>query len=560
MNSLVSNTNNTGELQGKQSQVAALYARVSTSRQEQQATIESQIEETKRRILSDGNIIPPEHIYIDNGWSGEIIERPSLDAMRDAATEGHFKLLYVYDRGRLSRRFVHQEVILDELREKEVEFISLHDIEAKTPEEMMMQSMMGIFHEYERFKIAERFRRGKLYKAKSGALINGNAKYGYRYIKRTDTTPARVEVNEEEARVVRMVWHWFGYEGMSINNIKRRLYDLGIPPRKRKSKFWTKGPIRRLLSCETYVSGIVYYNKSEAVVPKKPRTNGKYKKIKKSSRRRRPREEWIPYRVTPLIEDVSLYDKIKKKLSYNKRYARKNRRFDYLLTGKIYCSCGNRRAGDGSSKHGHFYYRCSERIHKIRKKDRKCHAKGVNAQVLDKAVWKELKKYLTKPELIKKHAKKWLKSQAHQDSNLKEKQRLNELIAKVVSEEERYAKAYGSGSLEFDQFTELMKQTKRRKTSLQKQLVEVEQRVEQQLTDVEFEELASEATKVIKSLDLDNKKQVIRDIIEKVTILERSRVEICAHIPIALTSTEKLGYEPISRNCRIAEYRKIDSF
>lgn len=52
-------------------------------------------------------------------------------------------------------------------------------------------------------------------------------------------------------------------------------------------------------------------------------------------------------------------------------------------------------------------------------------------------------------------------------------------------------------------------------------------------------------------LDLSNKLQVIRDIIGKVVIKERSEVEVICHISLtqlSLTSAEKLEHEPISRD------------
>ena len=95
--------------------VAALYARVSTARQEEQETIDPQIDEIKNRIIADGNIISPENVFQDDGWTGEMLQRPGLDAMRDAAQEGGFQVLYVYDRGRLSRVFAYQEIIIEEI-------------------------------------------------------------------------------------------------------------------------------------------------------------------------------------------------------------------------------------------------------------------------------------------------------------------------------------------------------------------------------------------------------------------------------------------------------------
>ena len=95
-------------MENKSPLVAAIYIRVSTGRQENEETIDSQLDEVKKRVMADGNVIPEENIFKDDGWTGEMLQRPGLDAMRDAASVGKFQVLYVYDRGRISRVFFHQ--------------------------------------------------------------------------------------------------------------------------------------------------------------------------------------------------------------------------------------------------------------------------------------------------------------------------------------------------------------------------------------------------------------------------------------------------------------------
>ncbi|PIS13841.1 hypothetical protein COT65_01965 [Candidatus Shapirobacteria bacterium CG09_land_8_20_14_0_10_47_13] len=536
----------------------ALYARVSTGRQENEQTIESQLDEVKKRIADDGNTLLPQNIFIDDGWSGEIMARPSLDLMRDAAKEGGLEALYVYDRGRLSRTFAHQEIIIEELADRDIKFISLHDVQADTPEARALQSMQGVFHEYERVKIAERMRRGKLFKAKNGVIINGSPLYGYKFVRNDPKEPVNCVVNEDEAKAVRLIWDWFVVDRVSINQILKKLYDLGIKPRKRKSDFWTKGPITRILKCDTYATGKAFYNKSESVVAKNPIKDTKYKKIKKTSRRLREREDWIAFDVPRLINDYSLYEKIQKILDFNQKYASKKRKYNYLLSGLIYCGCGNRRSGDGSSKYGHFYYRCIDRLRSYPYLS-KCTSSGVNAALLDATVWHELKKRLFNCSIMRKYAEKWLKSFSVMDSEgMLEKQRLTAMITKTKEEENRYSKAYGAGTLAFEQFQELMKDAKKRKISYQKQLVDLAEKSAQITVKIEVDELVEEVKKVIENLDFTEKFKVVRDIIDKVIVSERSGAEVWAHLPLPAIITEKLGYEPERRHCWATQRWQVD--
>src|SRR6516164_11307368 len=59
---------------------AALYARVSTDRQKEDQTIESQLFELKKQIARSGNVLVKE--YIEDGHTGREIDRPALDELR----------------------------------------------------------------------------------------------------------------------------------------------------------------------------------------------------------------------------------------------------------------------------------------------------------------------------------------------------------------------------------------------------------------------------------------------------------------------------------------------
>ncbi|MBM3283960.1 recombinase family protein, partial [Candidatus Gottesmanbacteria bacterium] len=165
--------------------ICGLYARTSTGRQEKEETIDSQIAEIKERIKQDGNVLAENLVFIDDGWSGSILARPALDLLRDAVKRKEIEVIYIYDNGRLSRDFTNLLVLLREFEEAEIKLISLHDINPTNPEEGVMQKVMGVFHDYERTKIAERFRRGKLFKARNGNIVHGDAPYGYTYIYKT---------------------------------------------------------------------------------------------------------------------------------------------------------------------------------------------------------------------------------------------------------------------------------------------------------------------------------------------------------------------------------------
>ena len=91
---------------------------------------------------------------------------------------------------------------------------------------------------------------------------------------------------------------------------------------------------------------------------------------------------------------------------------------------------------------------------------------------------------------------------------------------------------------------------KKRKLAYQTQLDGISSQMNQeQINTIELDEMCLEATKVLKGLDYSNKTKVVRDIIDRITIKERSGVEVCGHIPLFI---QKLGDEPTSRDSRFA--------
>jgi site-specific DNA recombinase len=104
-----------------------------------------------------------------------------------------------------------------------------------------------------------------------------------------------------------------------------------------------------LLRNKTYI-GETHYGASYAVVPERPLKREGYRRVKKTSRRMRPEEEWIKIR-TPALIEAAIFDRAQRQLRENPKLARRNRKNEYLLSGKIRCVCGVPRGAEGP-KHG----------------------------------------------------------------------------------------------------------------------------------------------------------------------------------------------------------------
>src|SRR5471030_2259726 len=93
----------------------AIYARVSSDRQAQEQTIDSQVSALRERVAGDGHTLDDALCFLDDGISGSTLRRPALERLRDLAYVGGFQKLYVHSPDRLSRNYAYQVVVVDEL-------------------------------------------------------------------------------------------------------------------------------------------------------------------------------------------------------------------------------------------------------------------------------------------------------------------------------------------------------------------------------------------------------------------------------------------------------------
>lgn len=260
----------------------ALYARVSTEAQEARGTIGSQLDVIKARIAEEGHELVAE--FSDDGFSGARLDRPGLDALRDAAEAGLFEAVWCLSPDRLARAYAYQMLVLDELERFHVRMLftdapALDD----DPQARLLTQIQGVIAEYEKAKIAERYRRGKLWRSRGGEIISWKTPYGYRRVPRVAEVPAHLEVFESEAIIVRRIFEDYVAGGHSIRQICR-LLNVDKVPSPTGNPVWGHSTVSRLLRNEAYV-GRVYYNRTESV----PTTS----KRGRRSNLQRPRQERV---------------------------------------------------------------------------------------------------------------------------------------------------------------------------------------------------------------------------------------------------------------------------
>ena len=127
----------------------AIYARVSGEGQERRRTIRSQVQALRARTAKEGHELVAE--FLDDGYSGARLDRPGLDALRDAAEAGVIEAVWCLTPDRLARSFAYQMLVLDELDRLgcKVNFTDAPQID-DDPQARLLTQMQGVIAEYER--------------------------------------------------------------------------------------------------------------------------------------------------------------------------------------------------------------------------------------------------------------------------------------------------------------------------------------------------------------------------------------------------------------------------
>ena len=369
----------------------ALYARVSTEAQEQQKTKDSQLDEL-REICKDFHIVKE---YVDEGWSGGTLVRPALDQLRDDAKEGFFEAVYIHSPDRLARKYIYQGIVLEELEKENIEVNFLDKKVSDDPEDQLHFGLLGLIAQYEKAKILERTRRGRIYKARKKGMVGHIPAYGLKYFRRTsEKKDGYFKIDKKEAEIVDLIFDLY-IEFQSITRVQKELLLRKIETRK-GNKIWSRSTIGDMLRDEVYL-GRGYYGKKQSVET----DNGKkYNKKVKTGTKLRDRKEWIPLKFPILIDDENRFNLVQKILSKKYKPFGKSKYF-YLLSGLIRCAnCDSTFVGARTGNN--VYYRCSDRRKQL-PLPQECRVKFMRAEDLDNAAWKEINEKITKPETLLPH-------------------------------------------------------------------------------------------------------------------------------------------------------------
>jgi len=510
---------------------AAIYARVSSEHQADAQTIASQVAALHDRVTTDGLIVPATLQFLDDGYSGATLVRPALERLRDAAATGTIDRLYVHSPDRLARKYAYQVLLVEELGRCGVEVIFLNRELGRSPEDDLLLQVQGMMAEYERAKIVERHRRGKLHAARSGAVnVLSGAPYGYRYVTKHDGGgQARYDVLPEEARVVRQVFEWVGRDRLSIGEVCRRLMQAGERTRTGRT-VWERSVVWAMLKNPAYMGSAAFGKTRQG--PLRPQLRAQRGRPLQPRRAASdydvPATEWMHIAV-PAIVEPAVFAAVQEQLQDNRRHARQSRRgARYLLQGLLQCQhCGYAFYGKPLSpsarkgrERAYAYYRCLGTDAYRFGGERLCPNTQVRTDRLELAVWHEVCALLAHPERLAQEFHRRLHAdgqQHHQERRALESQggKLQQGLARLID-------SYAEGLIDKQEFEPRVKRLRQRLAQIDAQcqrLAEEEtlQR-ELQLIISRLDEFAAQVTQNLEALEWSRKRDIIRALVRRVEI------------------------------------------
>lgn len=378
-------------------------------------SIGNQVELCKEYINTHIENISPDNIivYEDEGFSGGNLNRPAFKKMIEAAKKRQFKAIIVYRLDRISRNVSDFSGLIEELSRLDIDFISIKEqFDTGTPMGRAMMYIASVFSQLERETIAERIRDNMRELAKTGRWLGGTTPTGYASDAVKSVTidgkakkSCKLKLIPEEADIVKTIFDL--YEETDSQTItEAELMKRGI--KTKNDRYFTRFSIKNILQNPVYVIAdqdtYDYFVKVDAdLFADKDDFDGVHgimaynrtNQEKGKTTEYLPPDKWIvSVGLHPGIIPGKVWVKVQKSLERNKSKSyRKPRSNESLLTGLIYCSCGNRmypklsnrKTADGKPI---FTYVCKM---KERSKRSICNSKNANGNTLDMAIVEQIK-------------------------------------------------------------------------------------------------------------------------------------------------------------------------
>ena len=293
---------------------AALYARVSSDRQDVDLSVAAQLRALRDYAQRNGYLVARE--YVDEAESGRIADRPQFSRMLDEASkpEAPFKEILVWKFSRFTRKREHAVAFKSMLRRRGVRVVSITEQADDTPTGKLLEAIIESVDEFYSENLAQEVLRGMREAATRGFWMTTYAPYGYRRVYVQDGIKKRpkLELNPPADAVVRRIFDMV-LQGRSILDVTKTLNSEGIPTT--NGRKWLKTTIHTMLDHEAYTGTLVWGAKAKdgappvrvenahpAIVSKRDFQQARKLLASRAPKKMNPRRASSPYLLSGLVK------------------------------------------------------------------------------------------------------------------------------------------------------------------------------------------------------------------------------------------------------------------
>ncbi len=356
---------------------AALYARVSSDRQDVDLSVSAQLRALKDYAGANGYSVARE--YVDEAESGLVADRPQFREMIEEGSKpkAPFDVILVWKFSRFTRKREHAVAFKSMLRRKGIRVVSITEQAEDNATGRLLEGIIESVDEFYSENLAQEVVRGMREAASRGFFLASNAPFGYKRVKVNDGGKERptLEVDPAAAPVVKEIFDK-SLRGSGLKEICKELNDRGVTNR---GKRWYKGTLHYVLRNEAYTGTAVW---------------GKTSKGQEAQDPVRVEGAW------PALVSRKLFDEVQQAMRERapkaQRPARVGSRF--LLSGLLKCGvCGRPYSAQGAKSGQFAYYICGTLF---REGAGTCSARYLNAPRLEAFVVEKIRERILTEETI----------------------------------------------------------------------------------------------------------------------------------------------------------------
>ena len=356
---------------------AALYARVSSDRQDVDLSVSAQLRALKEYAKANGYSVARE--YVDEAESGRIANRPQFREMIEEGSKpkAPFEVILVWKFSRFTRKREHAVAFKSQLRRKGIRVVSITEQAEDNATGRLLEGIIESVDEYYSENLAQEVVRGMREAALRGFFLGSKAPFGYRKVKVSDGAKERptLEVDPATAPVVKEIFEK-SLRGSGLKELCKELNERGVTNR---GKRWNKGGLHYVLRNEAYTGTAVW---------------GKTGKGQEAADPVRVEGAW------PALVSRELFEDVQQAMSDRAPKVQRPGRVGspYLLSGLLRCGvCGKPYSAQGAKSGQFAYYICGTLF---REGAGTCSARYLNAPRLETFVVEKIRERILNEETI----------------------------------------------------------------------------------------------------------------------------------------------------------------